>query len=1504
MQEGLNASNSAVYEAELTDPEAAEELPHQELDREQALNLMQAVFDPLLQRPAGVFDELEVERFLSNNAAIIAPGDLPESSGPTIGAPPQDRYEGTTLLQSTTPLRTDGGSGQSEVVDLGLEHTDGEVQPSNPLVEVGIPQQLGEGIELPESGIQVELEGAPSDRSPSTIDQSVAAYPEVAKDTSLAVAPMPGGFETLTLLQSADAPTSETFNLDLPNGVSLQSTHEGGAEVTRDGQRVMGVTPPVATDAAGQEVPVDMAVSDNALTLEVFPGPSTSWPILVDPIYESYNWWNGITGLGGWGSWTNASPNYYTADHATCTTYASPYACQSGVTSNAPGLYMGALPGAVAVNSSVNWEFPVPRWGEEWAINKRAPDSFITSMVLEHAGFWHRTDSAPNPTLWTGIWNTSTPGWVSGYAAGGNYPDINGNGTFTFNAGQNTSGKIGAFDLSNPDGHNLSAFRDAFVNTAIVTIADTRPPEAISTLGPQKWVNQTPSEPIKATFSDTGLGVYRLKVAPEGVSQPQWPTQTNSCTGTTVWPCPGKTTFNLTSHGEGTSEVRDYDPSVMPQGEDYVSLTAEDPLSNKLSTKVEVAVDHTAPAVALSGTLTEQAKLGTNLPQYTLKYGATDGDGAAASALAQFSSPGTGEGKLERPLGTAVDKNGNVWVVDRTNRRVEEFSESGQFLRQFGSAGSGNGQFMDAGGIAISSNGNIVVSDMTNNNVQAFTPTGQFIRTITYPGFVDPYAIAPASGGALWVADNSAHHVFEFSETGTLLKTLSGGDQNGVPLNVPSGLATDAAGNLWVSDTAENRILKYSPSGGFLMQFGTTGTGNGQFRNPTSIAAAPSGNLMVSDSTNNRLEEFQPNGTYLRQFGSLGTGLGQVTEERGLAFGPGNVLYVADAGNHRIDRWSHADLDRQSGVVRTEVKVDGNLVEPKYAPGCPTENCSINNREWTFNANAYSSGQHKVQVIAIDGVGLQTTKEVTITSDGTPPELVATNKFFTAPDGWLEQRSYIAIATAKDPGGSGVISSALKIDGVTVKSGTQSCPSGGCQLAIGGSINMAAYKGGSHPAELIATDAAGNTAKKVWTINVDPKGSISGQEAIDTLEASDETAESRVVAPTEDVLEPEEIEAGLNPGFEQDGSELESTGVPDTTTLTTDASEGFHIEGPEAELTIMPVVTDEKGTFALTEGVAVVQANVEDGVDSVIRPEYNGAMAFEAIREEASPDTFSWSLTLGKNQSLVSVNNEYAEVRYSSGVTSFLITAPPAHDATGAAVPTTLSVEGNVLTLRVLHKSAKFVYPVEAGQSFETGYESASLYVPPEFTEESEEPAPPPPPSGRFTVAEAQKMMKAGTFDEIVPAPAPAGGGGASASSVEVKTVKPFKVCQEDHCSIWHIELKNPSYFYKRNSNNRMTAWWESGTQVHSSWYYPWYYAPELNVEGNGCGLVGPGQVWEGEHKHLTAWGRYTITATGVTPGGDVVSETNHLALQIWVWPNGYQQRELKHWTPGVEVET
>ena len=475
------------------------------------------------------------------------------------------------------------------------------------------------------------------------------------------------------------------------------------------------------------------------------------------------------------------------------------------------------------------------------------------------------------------------------------------------------------------------------------------------------------AQPISFTASDSGLGVQSLTTTPEGPAQPSWKTA-YGCIGVGDAACPR--TWKSTEPGH---PVLKYEPATMSQGIDYMGIVAEDPVANKSSTAwVPVKVDHTPPTLSLSGSATEQSKLGTNLSQYTLKYSATDGDGAAASALTPFGGAGTGEGKTERPQGIAVDASGNTWVVDRTNLRVMEFDETGKLLLQFGKGGTGNGQFVDPRGIAISANGTVWVSDFGNHNVQAFNSKGEFVRKITAE-MNSPYGLATGPGEVLWVADPGTARINKYSESGSYLGKAYGSSANptgGSDLNYPIGLATDAAGNVWAVDSGNSRLKKYDANGKFIMQFGTTGTAAGQIQTPLYVAVARSGNLLVTEELNNRVQEFQPNGAYLRQFGSTGAGSGQLSEARGIAISPAGTAVLSDAGNHRIDRWSHADLDNQSGVVSTEIKVDGQRVEEPYAPGCPTENCSIGPREWLLEASNYTAGQHKLEVIATDGVGL------------------------------------------------------------------------------------------------------------------------------------------------------------------------------------------------------------------------------------------------------------------------------------------------------------------------------------------------------------------------------------------------------------------------------------------------------------------------------------------------------------------------------------------------------
>jgi sugar lactone lactonase YvrE len=87
----------------------------------------------------------------------------------------------------------------------------------------------------------------------------------------------------------------------------------------------------------------------------------------------------------------------------------------------------------------------------------------------------------------------------------------------------------------------------------------------------------------------------------------------------------------------------------------------------------------------------------------------------------------TAPGDFSRPTNVAVDKDGNLYVTDTFNNRVEIFDAEGTFIRAFGKAGDGPGYFARPKGIAIDSDGHIWVADAVQDRVQVFTPEGELL---------------------------------------------------------------------------------------------------------------------------------------------------------------------------------------------------------------------------------------------------------------------------------------------------------------------------------------------------------------------------------------------------------------------------------------------------------------------------------------------------------------------------------------------------------------------------------------------------------------------------------------------------------------------------------------------------------------------------------------------------------------------------------------------------------
>ena len=301
-------------------------------------------------------------------------------------------------------------------------------------------------------------------------------------------------------------------------------------------------------------------------------------------------------------------------------------------------------------------------------------------------------------------------------------------------------------------------------------------------------------------------------------------------------------------------------------------------------------------------------------------------------------SSGTGSGQFNQPTGVAVDTSGNIWVVDGGNNRVEEFSSSGAFVMgigagyngvsgSIGSSGTGSGQFNQPTGVAVDTSGNIWVVDYSNHRVEEFSSGGSFIKGIGdgYNGVSGsigscgggngqlcyPASIAIDASGNAWVVDGN-NRVEEFSSSGSFIKGIGSG-YNGVSgvigtpgsgngqFHQPTGIAIDGSGNIWVADQFNDRTEEFSSSGAYVSQLGCASgacfgsAGNGQFNSPDGVAVDGSGHLYVVDNGNNRVEEFNSCGLFLSgigagyngvsgSIGSSGTGSGQFSNPEYIIF--------------------------------------------------------------------------------------------------------------------------------------------------------------------------------------------------------------------------------------------------------------------------------------------------------------------------------------------------------------------------------------------------------------------------------------------------------------------------------------------------------------------------------------------------------------------------------------------------------------------------------------------
>jgi len=226
--------------------------------------------------------------------------------------------------------------------------------------------------------------------------------------------------------------------------------------------------------------------------------------------------------------------------------------------------------------------------------------------------------------------------------------------------------------------------------------------------------------------------------------------------------------------------------------------------------------------------------------------------------LSIWETKGFENGKLLSPVGIVIYEN-NVYVVDDKQNTVQKFDSDGNFILKWGGSGNENGEFNKPQGITIDSNGIVYVADSKNHRIQQFTTDGEFLSSFGKYGFGDGKLKTPVDvavyGDFIYVSDPGNYKIEKYSSDGIVLESFDY-RFGGFPVR-PGGLTVDPNGDIYFVDASKYRVIKINSDGRTLASWGSAGQGDGKFIEPKDIVLDNRGYLFVLDSSSGLVQKFE-----------------------------------------------------------------------------------------------------------------------------------------------------------------------------------------------------------------------------------------------------------------------------------------------------------------------------------------------------------------------------------------------------------------------------------------------------------------------------------------------------------------------------------------------------------------------------------------------------------------------------------------------------------------------
>jgi 4-amino-4-deoxy-L-arabinose transferase-like glycosyltransferase/sugar lactone lactonase YvrE len=163
------------------------------------------------------------------------------------------------------------------------------------------------------------------------------------------------------------------------------------------------------------------------------------------------------------------------------------------------------------------------------------------------------------------------------------------------------------------------------------------------------------------------------------------------------------------------------------------------------------------------------------------------------------------------PRGVDVDRHGYVYIANTGGSVALKVSPQGEVTSEYGSLGSGDGQLNQPSDVAVDDEGNLYIVDTENVRIEVLDSEGRYLRqwAISPANTFDSPHIAWGMSHLLFLTDPEMGQVYVYDEHGKVVTFWGGKGSLDGQFSKPIGISFDQRVSLYVADTYNHRIQKF-----------------------------------------------------------------------------------------------------------------------------------------------------------------------------------------------------------------------------------------------------------------------------------------------------------------------------------------------------------------------------------------------------------------------------------------------------------------------------------------------------------------------------------------------------------------------------------------------------------------------------------------------------------------------------------------------------------------------